>query len=328
MFRIENGESFSFPNSAEILIVLGPSQPFGVEAGGGRTAVRAVAATANFNANTGEHTIDSHTPLSPLDLTIHEPNRRLELRGNQLRVIVERVESNRELTELIESIYYGLPILLNVEFADPPVIERIRGNVGESLFRWELADWRFEFHTTTQEEQERKVARSWERFGLLSSPGNRRLIGALHYFYKASRLRNAGHSPWEFTAEIILNLSKSLEILFPPSGDGQPRDAVRNGLTALGYSSGAIERNFIPAMALRNEIDVGHVDLSLYTRTQLQTLHRYTEMAEDVLREMLERTMTRMANGETTLEPHDARSVGARARRIIERLESNFREFE
>ena len=70
-------------------------------------------------------------------------------------------------------------------------------------------------------------------------------------------------------------------MLFPPSGDGQTRDAARRGLTNLNYSAKEIERDFLPAMALRNAIDVGHVDLSLFTRPQLNALH--TEAAVTTL---------------------------------------------
>ena len=88
VFRIENGASLPFPNSAEILIVLGPLQPFGSEAGGGHTTVQSTGAQVEFNANTGEHFIVSKSPLSPLDVTIEEPDRRWELRGNELRLVI------------------------------------------------------------------------------------------------------------------------------------------------------------------------------------------------------------------------------------------------
>ena len=294
-----------------------------MEAGGGRTAVRAVEAKVHFNQNTGEHFIVSAQPLEPLDVTIEEPDRRWELRGNELRVLIERCASDRDLTDLIGSLYNGLPILLNVELADPPVIERIEGKVGATRFRWELTDWQMSVHTITQEEQEGKVADSWERFELLSNPQNRRLIGALHYFHMACRLTRAGHSPWEFMAESILNLSKTLEVLFPPSGDGQTRDAARRGLAALGYSA-EIERDFLPAMALRNEIDVGHVDLSLYTRQQLHSLHRHTEAAESAFREMLQRLMGQMTKGTITLDPYAATPAGTDAQRVIDTIEQYF----
>lgn len=324
VFRIENGDSLPFPNSAEILIVLGPLQPFGSEAGGGHTTVQSTGAQVEFNANTGEHFIVSKSPLSPLDVTIEEPDRRWELRGNELRLVIEHCETNQELTELIESLFRALPILLNVEFADPPVIERIEGKVGETRYRWELADWRMDFDVTTQEVQERKFVDSWQRIALLSDSNNRRLIGALHYFHIASRLRSAGHSPWEFMAESILNLTKTLETLFPPTGDGKKRDAVRRSLAVLEYSDEEIERDFIPVMALRDEIDVGHVDLSLYTRRQLNALHRYTQAADNVFSGLLQRLMLHMEKGSFTLIPHAPSSPDSVARRIIEKIERHY----
>ena len=47
--------------------------------------------------------------------------------------------------------------------------------------------------------------------------------------------------PGEFVAEVILNLAKSLEVLFPRSGDRKSRDAARAALHSLGYSETQIE---------------------------------------------------------------------------------------
>ena len=324
VFRITDGDVLSFPNSVEILVVMGPLQPFGSGLDHGQTSVRSRTARLEFNANTGKHYIVSESPLDPLNVTIDEPDRRWELRGNELRLKIDHCETNQQLTQLIESLYRALPILLNVEFIDPPIIERIEGNVGGIGFRWELSDWHFDIHTTTQDLQERKFVDSWQRLSLLGDPDNRRLIGALHYFHMASRLRTAGHSPWEFMAESVLNLSKALEVLFPPTGDGRTRDGARKGLDALGYSGDEIERNFIPVMALRDAIDVGHVDLSLYTRRQLTALHRYTEVVEHAFREMLQRLMRRIDSGTFTLSPHRPSSADSTAQLIIARLEQQF----
>ena len=292
VFRIENGESFSFPNSAEILIVLGPLQPFGSEAGGGHTTVQSTGAQVEFNANTGEHFIVSKSPLSPLDVTIEEPDRRWELRGNELRLVIEHCETNQELTELIESLFRALPILLNVEFADPPVIERIEGKVGETRYRWELADWRMDFDVTTQEVQERKFVDSWQRIALLSDSNNRRLIGAMHYLPIASRLRSAGHSPWEFMAESILNLTKTLETLFPPTGDGKKRDAVRRSLAVLEYSDEEINAKVLkseyvippePSRKHREDLDAmlhNKFDKFVFMKYQMPIIKQYSQMTE------------------------------------------------
>ena len=187
-------------------------------------------------------------------------------------------------------------MLLAIEFADPPIIERVDGQIGDVDFRWELKQWKDQFEITSQEKQEQSVASSWERVGILSVPGRRRLLAALHYYHVASRLARRGQIAGEFLPEMILNLSKVLEVLFPPSGDGKTRDAARNGLLKLDFSEIEIEADYIPAMALRNEIDVGHVDLSLFKVDQLALIHGYTEHAETAFRKLLKRVFDSLAS--------------------------------
>jgi len=244
-----------------------------MEAGGGHTAVQAVEATAFFNANTGEHSIELKVPLEPLDVTIEEPIRTISLKGNFLS-IKEHFDDIRNLNDIIESLYFALPGLLNIEFADPPVIERVDGIIGDSNFRWELSSWGGQFRITTQENQEMAMVRSWDRISILAHP-NRRLFAAIHYYHVACRLARIGSTPGEFLPEVILNFAKTLEVLFPSSGDGKTRNAIRDRLEELGYSEDEIEGHFIPAIALRNEIDVGHVGLCNFKTKQLKIIHSY-----------------------------------------------------
>ena len=320
VYRQSEGQKLTFPNDVELVFFFQPLQPFGKEPGGGRTAVGAVEATVYFDANTGHHTITSRTPLNPLEVVIEEPVRSVRLTGNELR-IKTRCNAPNDLDELIQSIFFGFPMLLNVQFADPPVVEGVTGQVGSTPFRWELDNWRMEFYTTTQELQEQRVALAWEGFNILSAPGNRRLIAALHYFHVACRLCRAGNSPWEFMSETILNLSKVLEVLFPPAaGDGRTLDAVRDGLSKLGFSEKQIEASFIPAMCLRNQIDSAHVDLSIFTRDQLRTLHAYTDSAETAFRLMLQRLVEKIKSGELSVPQYSITGARAEAVTIIEKI--------
>jgi len=256
IYRIDDPNGLKFPNEVEISFEMRPLQAFGMEPGNGRTAVQSVAAHATFDANTGWHTIESRQPLKPLDVTIEESDvRKVEIRGNMLKVTAP-ANSLEDLNDLLQSIFIGYPILLSIEFGDPVVITRVDGKVGGTPFRWELTDWRMEFDITTQKHQERKAADSWFRFNVISEPTRRRLMAALHYFHVAIRLARVGISPWEFMSEAILNFSKVLEALFPPHGDGRSIDAARSGLKQLGYTEEELERDFIPAIALRNGIDV------------------------------------------------------------------------
>ncbi|UCG16636.1 MAG: hypothetical protein JSV19_01095 [Phycisphaerales bacterium] len=322
VFRFTSGEAPTFPAQGEIRFYFQPPQPFGAAAGGGHTAVRGVAASVLFNANSGEHTIESKEPLSPLDVTVEELPRTLRLAGTTFS-ISQRFASLSEMEDMIESVYFVFPTLVNVPFADPPYIERVDGKVGSTSFRWELAEWQMGFRTTTQEQQEGRFVKAWERMGVLSERHRRRLVAGLHYFHVACRLARAGSTPGEFVAEVVLNLAKSLEVLFPPAGDARTRDAARAGLRNLGFSENQIECDFIPAMALRNEIDVGHVELGLFTMDQFKTIHAFTERAEGAFREMLERFLSRIESGQADIAPHELGPPRDKAVQLIKRLQES-----
>ena len=276
-----------------------------------------------FNQNNGHHTAESDEPLRPLDAVVEESDRRVEFKGNEFR-ISGKAETLKELDDTISSIYFTLPILLNVEMADPPVVERVEGKVGGVPFRWELNNWRGVLLTTTQEEQEKKACDAWCRFWIMATPGNRRLVAALHYFHVSCRLCRAGQTPWEFMAEAIMNLSKILEVLFPPIGDGKTMDAARAGLQALGYSDEEINRDYIPAMRSRSHIDSAHVHLALLTRAQLQVLHAYTEAAEIAFRKLLTKIITKSEAQEYEVAQYSGTEPDATTLRIVERLSAYF----
>jgi len=290
-----------------------------MEPGGGRTAVKAVPAKLYFNTNTGLHTIESKQPLQPLEVTINEPNRVLILKGNSL-TITQYFKSKLELTKLIQGVYFVFPPLLNVEFMDPPLIERVDGEIGGVPFGWELQEVHTEFRTTNQEKQESAFISSWEKIGLLSVPTNTRLFAAIHFYYVAVRLERQASVVGEFMSEMILNLSKVLEVLFPPRGNGRTRDAARQGLSNLGFSDVEVEADYIPCMALRNEIDVGHVDLGLFEPEQLTLIHGYMRQAEGAFHELLYRVLTKVESGEFSIKPYEQLPVRSEAVAVVEKL--------
>lgn len=322
IFKVECGKSLPFPATGHVNFYFIPRQPFGVEAGGGHTAVQDVKASVMFNANTGAHFVESKQPLAPLDVKIEGKNRIVEMNGNLL-TISQTFESNQQLTELVESVYFAYPLLFAVEFADPPIIERVDGKIGEVTFRWELLNWKMRFEITTQEKQESTVLLSWDRLVFLSKPGTRRLLAALHYFHVALRLARRGETAGEFLPEMILNLSKVLEVLFPPSGDGKTLDAARVGLNRLGFTETEIEADYIPAITLRNKIDVGHVFLSLLKPEQLALIHGYAEYAEAPFRLLFKRLMERLSSGSLEIETYEPSSTTGDAVKTIERMEKH-----
>lgn len=319
VFRLEDPSSVAFPNNVSVSFVFKPLQPFGMYASGGRTTVHSKPANVKFNLNTGKFSIESSNPLEKLDVRIQHENLSANFEGNIFTIITE-VETIDKLTELVSGFFYGFPALLNIELADPPYIEEVYGTIGKSKFRWELEKAQFPFELTDQDRQENKIINSWQRIPILNDLKNRRLLGALAYFHTACRLSRSGSSPWEFMSEIIMNLSKVLETLFPSDSESKNIESAREGLRSLGYSNDQIEGSFIPVIALRNYIDVGHPFLSILKRKQLNTIYLFTENIEDIFRELLRKVFNAMNSGTFCIKEYDELTPKKDVQKIIERM--------
>jgi hypothetical protein len=166
VFQIKGGGQPSFPADAEIRFHFRPLQPFGMEAGGGRTVVMDANSHCLFDVSTGEHSTLLDPPLKPLDVTLEQPGQLLRAEGNII-TLARRFDNLDEVHQYIQGLYFALPFLLNVSFADPPVIVLVEGRLGSSEFRWELEGWQIDFRPTNQELQEGAILRAWERLTLL-----------------------------------------------------------------------------------------------------------------------------------------------------------------
>jgi hypothetical protein len=318
-FTVDDPSSIVFPNKVTATFVFEPLQPFGMTADGGRTAVIGKPANVKFNRNNGTYYIESLNPLEKLEVIAEHNNLTAKLEGN-LFTISTQADSMDELSTLVNSFYYGFPLILNLEFADPPYIDQVYGTIGLIKFSWLLEKGNLPFVITDQERQEKKFVKSWLRIPFLNDGQNRRLLGALAYFHTACRLSRCGSSPWEFMSEVILNLSKVLEALFPSGPDGKTMDSSRDGLRSLGYSNDIIERKFIPAIALRNAIDVSHPFLSILKRHQLNMIHNYTENAEDNFRDLLNKIFQSLETGDYEVEEYDNILPDKDVIKLIDRL--------
>ncbi|MEO1020725.1 MAG: hypothetical protein AAFY56_24065, partial [Pseudomonadota bacterium] len=243
----------------------------------------------------------------------------MELNGSVLTVSKE-IATFYDLEGLVESIAYVLPALVNISYYDPPYVERVDGVIGGEKFRWEMRDWKMQFGVSTQGDQEEKFIKAWERIDVLAVETRQRLAAAIHYFHVACRLSRSSATAGEFLAESVLNLSKCLEALFPPDGDGNTRNAVRSGLRDLGYQDQEIESRFIPAMALRAKVDVAHVGLNIFKMEQLKVIHEYVDTTESAFREMLERLFCAIEAGTYEVQPHKPSRPDRDVLEIVERI--------
>jgi hypothetical protein len=314
VLRLSSDVRIALPADVEIELKLAPPQPFGAGGGHSRTATKDVEAKSLYDANSGRATIESAKPLGTVSVSVERDGIAFVMRGDVLTV-KHRVERPGDLTTLLTSLMLTVPIFLNVDFVDAPHVLQVRGVIGGVPFRWELAEATFEVDITTTERQEERVLVMIERMRGFSGTSNRQVVAALHYFHKACRLLAAGASPWEFMSEAILNFAKVLQALF-----GEQRDDVRAGLRGLGYSEDDAEKYFIAAMALRSEIDVGHVMTSVLREADLQAVYAYLAGAERAFRELLQRVLRLIAAGDLSFPEVADVVADAGKRRVVDRI--------
>jgi len=309
---IKNGKELTFPNDVEIVVCLEPTEQFGIGEKLSKTALKDTKARLIYDLNTGKYGVRSTPHLQSIEAVVEWSNLRLEMRGNMVHVKTYCRTSN-DLNGILIALHYLLPILLNLEFAEPPVVKYTRGRVGDAIFNWELEKATQFIDITTKEKQEKRVVDSFKRLVNMGDVSIRRLAAALFYFYVARRLVESGNSPYEFLSEVIHNLNKVLEILFGS------RQEVRNELSKFGYSQDEIEVKFLPIMTLRNEFDVGHASITIFKPKQLSVLYEYLEYSERNIRELLERVVKKVESGEYILPPvHDLTLKGSKLRILNE----------
>jgi hypothetical protein len=260
--------------------------------------------------------------LDPVDVRIAQKDGSIHFERENCHISFH-CESRAQLQHILEAYHYLLPIVLNVDFLDAPVVETVVGIANGIEFCWGvLTGAPGAFDATTTPLQEEKLIAAVRRLRLLDGEAcgeRRRLVAALHWFHVACRLERAGHSSWEFLAEILLNYAKILEVLFPATG-GETIRAARHGLALLGFSSAEIEARYVPALALRNSIDVAHVSLAVFDRADLEVIHQYCAEAEFTFRELLGRVCNKLAAGEWELPEYSDAKPSSGTRNTIKRI--------
>jgi hypothetical protein len=265
-----------------------------------------------------------------LNLTLHGADGQISVDGATVKIIAD-VHSREELDDNLETYFYALPPLLGLEMLDSPVVAEVRGRMGDVSFCWGLLEsGRESLDVTTKERQEERVRQAFSRLRIIDERhglANRRLLAANHYFQTACRLLGAQGRPWEFLSEALLNFAKVLEVLFPAAPQ-QNIDTTRQALALLGFTNVEIEALYIPALALRNSVDVAHPTLAAYSTDQLRTLARYTELAEEAFRGLLNRVFESVKGGKFELTAPPDTKPSAETLRIITRLSENLKTYE
>ena len=76
-------------------------------------------------------------------------------------------------------------------------------------------------------------------------------------------------------------------------------------MTGLGYDAATTERDFIPVMLLRNEVDVGHVQLAIFKRRHLAVIHSFLQAAELKFQHLLQNVLDEIEAGTWDVPPYE-----------------------
>ena len=310
----EDKNPLSFPNKVTVEEMFEPSSQYG-GCKEGKTVIQGSKIQFTYDANSGKSWVSSEPSLGEVDTTVEWKDLRLSLKGNKLTAIKD-CKSLGELINSLITLRYMVPVFLNIELAEPPVVKYTSVKVGDAKFNWELQSRTKPFEVTNAELQEKKIMASFARLNLVNS---RRLDAAAYYYYVARRLSEAGNSEYEFLAEVVLNLCKVLQVLF-----GESRDKVREELTKLGFSTSDIETNFIPIMILRAELDVAHASLTIFSQKQLTDMYNYLDLAEQNFRKMLQAVFEKASANQYTITPDPTPSLKEDKLKTMENLFSRF----
>jgi hypothetical protein len=318
----DDGRELVFPNEAHIDIVFSPITGLGGMAPPGRTGILGQTARLNINANTGHVTVGVEVPLDEVTFDGIAGGVKVHLHGLHLEIDF-LCQSRSQLQGVLNVFHYVLPMVLGVTFVDPPTVATTAGRVGDVPFTWQVERGTGSFDVTTSESQCVRVEEALRRMELVVAPENRRLLAGISYFNRAVRLDCSGATAFEFTGEVMLNLAKCLEVLFPPADGRQSRDAVRSGLASLGYSKVEIETWFMPALLLRAEVDVAHVRLTLFSYEQLKTIQDYAEQVESHFRKMIQTLIAAVEDGSFSITPYQDAGPDRKVTEMLTRLRSN-----
>jgi hypothetical protein len=319
---VQSGGPLEFPNTVELYFLFTPSEPFGVGSKPSNTARLGSVARLSYDAHCGRGGVVSNPPLERVLLNYPSDDLSIEFNGNGMWLRTHCHDEVRlgQLINWVESVLVGF---LGLEFIDTPIVTEISGRVGNSSFTVIYAERSSAFDVVTVDIQKDRLQKTLRRLENRVSSRDRRLTAALQYFITASRLEQVGHTPWEFMSEVILNLAKILEVLFP-AAPSKTIDAARTGLALLGYESPEIEKWFIPTLALRSNLDVAHVSLAVFDAEQLECLHTYTQEATRKFQSLLATVVDRYDSEVYVAEPYDASAPKREVERILHRLSLNF----
>ena len=319
-----NQTKINYPCRVALTFFLRPEGLFGVNGPYGESVPEGANASMTWDHFKSKKVFTASAIIPPLNTTCTYKGMPVTISGNSVTVILI-ADSNKKISVVADDFLYCFPSVLSLYIPETPSIYEIRGVAGSVEFFYDLhQSAEFRLSVITKPIQEKKLIDAigeMEFFGGHSGLKHRRLLAALQYFFVSSRLSRTDNYIYEFLAETILNYGKILETLFPTSGQIGSMDAARVGLKDLGFSDDEIEALYIPALALRNQLDVAHPTLCDLPINALLVLQNYTDSAEAAFKRLLKSLLQQVQAGTYSLKPITDNTPSKDTLRTIKRME-------
>ncbi|MGB2863194.1 MAG: hypothetical protein WBC05_07690 [Sedimentisphaerales bacterium] len=285
-----------FPAMVTATLTFAPEDAFGVHTVGVRTtAPKDRPAGVVWNANEG--TVQWEVELiDRVNMTFNRGNFKASLDGNNL-ILTFNTPSLDHTSDIIASANHFLPALLTFHLKVFVWITKFEVNIGEANFNFEIPRYNASITVATKEYNTNQIITTLDEW-LGADKQYLRILLALYYYRHAKRLANMEPNRESMVAEVLLNLTKAVEIIFSSN-----RECLRDRARKWGFSEIFIEKRIIPLFLIRNELDIAHVTTSPLDIDQRQVIINFTSAAILTVHELIERLSKLVKEKEIKLQP-------------------------
>jgi hypothetical protein len=206
------------------------------------------------------------------------------------------VNSVAEAVKFAASANQFLPGFFSFRFRTYIWIKEFLIRFEQARFRFQLAEARINIPAATAEENAQRVWTCLDEWSQASSK-HRRLLGAIYNYRQALRLSQLQLDQIALTPELVLNLTKALEIIF-----GTRREVVRRKAKILGLIEKEVETLLIPILLIRSELDVAHVATGPLSPKERQIVIDFSSRATAGVGKILDRVVQAALAGNFALD--------------------------
>ncbi len=318
---IGNGTSpdlISWPAEADIRIIIKPGDFFGNHNASVPRSSILGETTAHLDGISGKFIISETGDIPKFELHGLIAPGSVTFTGN-IVTFKGLVDNLSHLASVINWISAAMTEFLSVQIGIYTSIESIEGTVaGRSVIAIYAAE-SYGIHLANVTPEFRLQAINKSLKGLPSSnPSYNRYLLSCRYYHHALHMispAEINYLPYAMYSEVLLNLAKSIEILFNTGN----RDALRTAILKLGYTSEQIESQIIPILVIRNDIDVGHPSSGDALPEDISTLRQFVDRSVINVTAILQNVWDIICEGKNILEPMEPSSF-SKKEKLISRL--------